>query len=289
MAVVLFGFLCFAAIAALVCLLTVAVVAKVLKRNGPKRRYIILTAAVAIGSLVVAMVLPAPPAPAKAPAGTTSDARPGGLPAYLVLRPGQHAYLDSNSEGNGTVGTLFRDWRSVTTWYSGNFASPSDLRHVDLPTGTEVVVDSWRTIGSGEAAKRMILVHTAHAPVRAGYSYDVFLLPAPPAGSTVIVTDLFQPKPGARDKGVTLFPSPNAAVKDYINVRTLSKAVVLDVDQHPDTDWPYHVRIVDGPQKGRTGYLARLTISAPSDGAGGGEYGAWCKCVSMYLNTGSDK
>lgn len=288
MIVALMGLLFFAAIVALLVLLLVAIVAKVRKRRGPKRRYIAVAAAVAVGSLSVAIILPTPPAPAKA-AVETQQTTPSGLPAYLTLRKGQHAYLDSNAEGDGTIGTLFANWETVEKWYSGNFAEPSDLRHIDLPTGTEVVVDSWRTIGTGEDAKRMILVHTLHTPVRSGYSYDVLLLPVPPAGSTVVVSGLGEPKPGQRDKGVPMFPTPNAAFKNYISVRTLSKAVVLDVDQHRDTDWPYHVRILDGPQKGRSGYFARYVVSVPSNGAGGGEYSAWCKCVTMYLNTGNDK
>ncbi len=64
------------------------------------------------------------------------------LPRYLELRVGQRALLNSNDEGDGSVGTLFDDMDTVLKWAAGP-SEPEELAHYDLPTGTPVSVQSW--------------------------------------------------------------------------------------------------------------------------------------------------
>lgn len=229
-------------------------------------------------SVGVVSLMPKTAASATSPTPTPKPT----LPPYLALVKGQHAYVTTNGEGDDSKSTLFKDWATVTKWASGAASGPSELPHYDLPVGTEVVIQSWKAL-TCDIACVMVDVKSAKGPNVEGYATDVSLVPLVPTGTVLIIT-----APGSTNSSKTIGLDPAPLGGKTIWVRVGSHARVLDILHGAELarsfETPYHVELIDGPQKGTRGYASSLSISAPSNGVGGEEYSKKCRCVSLYFN-----
>ena len=269
----------FALVGAAVGLLIALVKALTKQPAWPAARFGLISIAVLI---VAAVATTAFPVPKVAVVATPTPVPKPTLPPYLALVAGQHAYVNSNSEGDNSKGTFFRDWATVTKWASGAASGPSELPHYDVPVGTEIVVQSWKTSTCNDDCV-MVDVQTTVPPIREGYVLAIDLIPIIPVGTILIAT-----APGTPNASKTIGMGSAPGDSKTTSVRIGSHARLLDVVHDsrlaaPLAD-PFHVEILDGPQKGRRGYLGMLTASASSNGMGGEEYRKTCRCVTIYLN-----
>lgn len=217
------------------------------------------------------------------PASNKTPAPKPTLPPYLSLYPGQRAYLDTNSEGDGRYGTLFKDWKTVTKWASGHFNGPSDLPHVDLPVGTEVEIHSWRRVHIVDHEQNMIDVATIRGSKAEGWVMDVSLIPEIPSGTVLVVSSAFKDKPNLK---LPLSASPDGSTNGPKIAQGTSVPLVSVVhDARLSTGLSmYYVRVMEGPHRGARGYFSTLDLSAPSNAMGGEEYDPKCHCVDLFFN-----
>ncbi len=228
----------------------IAIVAKLRRRPSKRFTFAALSAfGIFIVTLIGAIALLPPEATsikqsAQLPEATSHPLKT--LPPYLALRVGLHAYANSNAEGDDSKGTLFLDWPTVVKWNSGEGGGPEALRHVDIPVGTEVAIESWRTIGSGESKHVMIKVTTLAKPGASGYIMDIMLIPKISPGTRLIVT---APGTGLPDK-MPMYDNAAGKGDHPTMVPVGSDLALLDVvhdKRIADTfTAPFHARVVHG-------------------------------------------
>ncbi len=179
------------------------------------------------------------------------------LPRYLELRIGQRALLDSNDEGDGSVGTLFDDMDTVLKWAAGT-SEPEELAHHDLPRGTPVSVQSWthvKAVGGDDYV--MIDVATKTEPRVEGYTQDIRLLPAIPRGTQLVVNSSSGKWTGMelrRDE------EPHAPA---ITMAGGAPVSLLAVAPDGGSISKYRARVVSGPHR-FTGWFNVFSLGAPS-------------------------
>jgi len=238
---------------------------------------------VCIALLVIALLATtAFPIPKVAVVATPTPIPKPTLPPFLALVAGQHAYVNTNSEGDDSKGTFFKDWATVTKWASGTASGPSELPHYDLPVGTEVVVQSWKTSTCNDDCV-MVDVKTIDPPIREGYILDIDLIPIIPVGTTLIATAPGTPN-ASNTIGMGSAPANGKTTWVRIGTRVRLLDVVHDARLAAVFADPFHVEVLEGSRRGLRGYLGMLTASSPSNGMGGNEYNAKCRCVGLFLN-----
>lgn len=213
------------------------------------------------------------PAPTARPVPTEQP-----FPAYLGLRGGQRPLLDSNNEGDGSMGTLFDDLAAVRKWAAGQASGPADVRHHDLPIGTRIVVRSWTHVRavSGDDYT-MIDVMTVTNPRREGYVRDIYLLPMIPSGARLIVHNAVRGyRAGTMELKRTQHP-PTLTIAEGTPVSSLA------VSPRGDTLSHYRAEVLSGPHRGARGWFSDFSLGALSPPVSGGEYDKTCHCVSLYL------
>ena len=202
------------------------------------------------------------------------------FPKYLELRAGQCAVLDSNHEGDGSMGTLFDNLATVRKWASAQFNGPEDLPHHDFPVGTHVVVRSWTHVNAaGGDDYLMIKVITTTTPQREGYVRDISLLPLIPSGARLVVYSSIRTSPSAtmelRRDGTQHSPT--------LTIPNGTPISLLAVAPNGESISPYRARVLSGPHRGARGWFDVFSLGAPSPPVRWGQYSNECRCVSLYL------